>query len=282
MDNLKRVLLVDGDAGIFELLSTALRNEGHIERASNAEEAIDRLWRVPYDVVLTGLKPPGMGGIELLRRVNELQPNARVIVMAGDSGPDTVAESLRQRAFSYLVRPFSVNALRDALHLAFSFANGNDDILVLSAKPTWIALSLRCKLETADRILNFLRAMGMDLSHEDQDHVATAFRELLINAIEHGGHSDPEKRVHLTYVRTDGTIIYYLHDPGDGFSMEQIPHAAVSNKPGDPVGHTEIRDQLGIRPGGFGLLMTRNLADELIYSEKGNEVMLIKYLKPTS
>jgi anti-sigma regulatory factor (Ser/Thr protein kinase) len=135
-------------------------------------------------------------------------------------------------------------------------------------------------MELADRILNFLRAMEMDMSHDDQDHVATAFRELLINAIEHGGHYDPEKRVDLTYVRTAGAIIYYLHDPGEGFSMEKIPHAAISNAPDNPVGHTEVRDQLGIRPGGFGLLLTRNIADELIYSEKGNEVMLVKYLRP--
>jgi DNA-binding response OmpR family regulator len=282
MDNLKRILLVDDDAGVLELISSALRNEVHIERARNAEEALNCLQRASCDVILTDLKMPGMGGIELLRRVGELRPDVRVIVMTGECGPDAVVESLRNHAFTYLVKPFSVTALRDAVHQAFSSTNGSDDIRILSAKPTWIALSLRCKMETADRILNFLRAMDMDLSHEDQDHIATAFRELLINAIEHGGHSDPEKRVDLTYVRTAGTIIYYLHDPGEGFSMEKIPHAAISNLPDDPVAHTEIRDQLGIRPGGFGLLLTRNLADELIYSEKGNEVMLIKYLKPKS
>lgn len=134
-------------------------------------------------------------------------------------------------------------------------------------------------MELADRILSFLRAMDVDLSEEDQDHIATVFRELLVNAIEHGGHSDPEKRVDLTCIRTPSAIIYHLRDPGEGFSMDKIPHAAISNAPEDPVGHTEIRDQMGIRPGGFGLLLTRNLADELVYSEKGNEVMVLKYLK---
>jgi len=282
MDNLKRILLVDDDAGVLELLSAALRNEGQIEQASTAEEALECLQRGRYDVIVTDVRMPGMGGIELLRRVSEVQPDARVIVMTGESGPDTVAESLRHNAFSYLVKPFTMNMLRDAIQQACNSTNGSDDIRILSAKPTWIALSLRCKLEVADRILNFLRGMDMDLGHDDQDRIATAFRELLINAVEHGGHSDPEKRVDLTYVRTAGAIIYYLHDPGEGFSMEQIPHAAISNTPDDPVAHTEIRDQLGIRPGGFGLLMTRNLADELIYSEKGNEVMLVKYVKSKS
>jgi CheY-like chemotaxis protein/anti-sigma regulatory factor (Ser/Thr protein kinase) len=279
MDNHKRILLVDDDAGILKLLTAALQNTGHIEGVSNAEEAIDRLEHSSYDVVVTDLKMPGMGGLELLRRVPHIRPNARVIVITADGGPDTVAESLRNNAFTYLVKPFSMTVLQDAIQQALVSDNGHDDIRILSAKPNWVSLSLRCKMEIADRILNFLRAIDMDLSHEDQDRIATAFRELLINAIEHGGHSDPEKRVDLTYVRTAGAIIYYLHDPGEGFSFEKIPHAAISNNPDNPVGHTEIRDQMGIRPGGFGLLLTRNLADELIYSEKGNEVMLVKYLK---
>jgi CheY-like chemotaxis protein len=280
MDNLKRILLVDDEAGIIDYLSAALRDEGRIEHASTAEEALDCIQRTSYDIILTDLKMPGMGGIELLRRVHEIQPDTRIIVMTGQSAPGAVAESLRHRAFSYLVKPFTLSALKDVIHSAFDSSDGQDDIRILSATPTWIALSLRCKLEIADRILNFLRAMDIDLGHEEQDHVATVFRELLINAIEHGGHSDPEKRVDLTCVRTASAIIYYLHDPGEGFSFDHIPHAAISNDPADPVGHTEIRDQLGIRPGGFGLLMTRKLADELIYSEKGNEVMVVKYLKP--
>jgi len=279
MDTLNRILVVDDDAGVLELLSNTLREQARITTASTAEEAIECLQRIPYDIVITDLVMPGMSGIELLRRVGKMQPEARVIIMSGESVPTAVAESLRHHAFTYLLKPFTMAALHDAVEQALQSTNGSDDIHVLSAKPTWIALSLRCKMEVADRILNFLRAMDLDLSHDDQDRIATAFRELLINAVEHGGRSDPEKRVDLTYVRTAGAIIYYLHDPGEGFSLEKIPHAAISNNPDDPVAHTEIRDQLGIRPGGFGLLMTRNLADELIYSEKGNEVMLVKYLR---
>ena len=60
--------------------------------------------------------------------------------------------------------------------------------------------------------------------------------------------------------------------------MEDIPHAAVGNPPDSPIAHVEHREAQGLRPGGFGILLTRNLVDELIYNEKGNEVILIKYL----
>jgi len=280
MANLKRILLVDDDAGILETLTAALRDDAEIATALSAEQALELIRKLPFDVILSDLRMPGMSGLELLRHIRVLLPAARVIIMTGEHTPDTVVESLHEQAFSYLCKPFSINALRDTVHMALSAPGGDDDILLLSAKPNWVSLSLRCKMALADRILNFLRCLDMDLGHDDQERIATAFRELLINAIEHGGHSDPEKRVHLAFVRTARAIIYYLHDPGEGFSFDSIPHAAISNGPDDPVKHTEIRDQLGIRPGGFGLLLTRNLADELIYSDKGNEVMLVKYLDP--
>ena len=75
-------------------------------------------------------------------------------------------------------------------------------------------------------------------------------------------------------------MIYKISDPGEGFSLSHLPHAAISNDPEAPSQHFEVRERLGLRPGGFGILLTRNLADELIYNEKGNEVLLIKYIQP--
>jgi anti-sigma regulatory factor (Ser/Thr protein kinase) len=120
--------------------------------------------------------------------------------------------------------------------------------------------------------------MECRLKEEEREMVASAFRELLVNAIEHGGRLDPEKSVDLTYVRMERSIIYYLRDPGSGFSIKDLTHAAVSNSPNEPFAHMRERERLGLRPGGFGIFLSRNLADELLYSEKGNEVMLIKYL----
>jgi len=69
-----------------------------------------------------------------------------------------------------------------------------------------------------------------------------------------------------------------VKDPGEGFSLEEIQHAAIANPPDDPIRHQAYRDAQGLRPGGFGVLLARHLVDELLYTEKGNEVLLIKYL----
>ena len=99
-----------------------------------------------------------------------------------------------------------------------------------------------------------------------------------MNATEHGGGSDPRQEVIVTYVRGSRSLVYYVRDPGAGFSFEDLSHAAVSNPPDSPFEHADIRERMGLRPGGFGILLTRKLVDELIYNETGNEVLLIKYL----
>jgi len=78
-------------------------------------------------------------------------------------------------------------------------------------------------------------------------------------------------------MRLSGAILYYLRDPGEGFSFEKLAHAAVGSPTGDPISHVAVRASAGLRPGGFGILLTRDIADELLYNEKGNEVLLVKY-----
>jgi hypothetical protein len=77
-------------------------------------------------------------------------------------------------------------------------------------------------------------------------------------------------------------VLCRIKDPGEGFSLDEIQHAAITNPPDDPTKHLALRDALGLRPGGFGVLMARQLVDELIYGEKGNEVLLVKYLPQDS
>ena len=107
---------------------------------------------------------------------------------------------------------------------------------------------------------------------------ATAFREMLLNAIEHGGQFDPNQVVRVSYIRPSKAIVYLIHDPGEGFSFKALPQAAVSNPMDEPTAHLMYRSEHGLRPGGFGILFARNMVDEVTYNEKGNEVILVKYL----
>ena len=223
--------------------------------------------------------PPGIPDFDGQGRVGIFRLSIFRKSPSADSTPANIVRAIREHAFSYFSKPFSPSAVADIIAQAVNTGHWQDDIEVLSASPQWISLRLRCKMETADRLMQFVREMEMEFPPRERDNIAAAFRELLMNAIEHGGGSDPNKRVQVTYVRTTRAIIYVIQDPGKGFSFDAITHAAIANPPDEPAKHLEIRAEQGVRPGGFGILLTRNLVDELIYNEKGNEVLFIKYLK---
>ena len=82
----------------------------------------------------------------------------------------------------------------------------------------------------------------------------------------------------MTAARTKRAIVYHFRDPGGGFDRRAMPRAAGSCEPDEVVASALRRAELGIRPGGFGLLIARQIADELVYNQRGNEVILVKYL----
>jgi CheY-like chemotaxis protein/anti-sigma regulatory factor (Ser/Thr protein kinase) len=274
-----RILVVDDDPDIHVLLATILRDAGyHIDSAFNGLEGLERLQAGLYNLVLTDVLMPGLDGLELLQRIQERCPSTPVVVMTASKTPDNLIRSIREMAFSYFSKPFSPSAVVEMVGRALQSPPEPDDIEVLSARPRWIALQLRCKLAVADRLLQFLHELPLELPAEEQDDIATAFRELLINGMEHGGRLDPQQKVEVAYIRLSQAILYYIRDPGIGFSFDNLAHAAVSGTAENPFGHVAVRLEAGMRPGGFGIFMTRRIADELVYNEKGNQVLLVKYL----
>jgi anti-sigma regulatory factor (Ser/Thr protein kinase) len=117
-----------------------------------------------------------------------------------------------------------------------------------------------------------------NISESVRSDIVTAFREILLNAMEHGGHFDPSHHVEIGFVKARRAVICKVKDPGQGFSQEELRHAASVRTPEEIFSHVAVREEKGLRPGGFGLLIARKLVDELIYSEQGNEVVLVKYL----
>lgn len=278
-----RILVVDDDPDIHALLASSMADTGWIlDAAYDGTEALERLQPGAYNLVITDIGMPGLDGLKLLEKIQQRSPSTPVLVMTAQNTPENVVRAIRERAFSFFSKPFSPDAVVNMVQDALVVPIGDDDIEVLSARGNWITLLLRCKLEITDRLVQFFRELNVGLTPEEQENIAMAFRELLMNAIEHGGRLDPEQRVEVSYIRLSHAILYYVRDPGQGFSFDDLPHAAVSNIPPDAIGHMEVRQRMGMRAGGFGIFMTRNIADELIYNEKGNQALLVKYLPKTS
>ena len=154
------------------------------------------------------------------------------------------------------------------------------NVEIVSATRDWVQLRLPCDLGAVPVLQKLLSQLKNDLPEQTREAIAYAFREMLNNAIEHGGKLDPSKQVEVACLRLKRAIIYWIKDPGEGFDPSELEHAAVNNPAGDPFRHVAIRDEKGLRAGGFGILLTNQLVDELVYNERRNELVFVKYLDP--
>jgi len=274
----RTALIVGGDPKIDAQLRSILGTKAWaIQQAADNATALALTQRKTFDLILTSAKTSGKEDVELLRKIRRIHPHTRLIILADESTPADVITSMRERAFSYFSLPFSSEALALMIQHAVDEPCWDDGIDVISATPEWIRLRARCDFKTAERVLQFFDEIA-ELPNPERTDVGTAFREMLTNAIEHGGGLDPNQQVEIAYLRARHMVTCLITDPGEGFAMDKIPHAAVANPDDDPVRHVEYRESLGMRPGGFGVLLAQHLVDELVYGEKGNEVTLIKYL----
>ena len=269
--------------GPAEELDLVLPGEMHceVDRAESAADAIVHLARKPYHLVLIDHTAEGdltEEQLGYLRALQAIRPAAKTIVLVSHTTTRKVIEALRHGLAAYFSRPFDSSAVRYAIAQALSIPNWSDGIELLSAEPDFISVRLCCRLHTADRLAQFMKELPCALADQERSELSVAFREMLLNAIEHGGKLDPNEWVRVSRVRTRRTIVYNIFDPGEGFSRSDLSHAAISNPPGHPTAHMEIRDAENLRPGGFGMLIASQAVDEVIYNQQGNEVILIKHL----
>lgn len=270
--------MVDDDRALRRALAGLLSQAGHaVETAGDGAAALARLAHEAFDIVLLDIGLPDMSGLDVLARTAALAAPPRAIVMTADDTPETLLQAVRRQAYRYLRKPFAPRAMVELVNDAVA-GGGSASIEVVSATPGWLEIVAPCELETVDRIQSFVMHLEADLPEAVRESVAQAFRELLMNAIEWGGRLDPDRKVRIACVRAKRLLLYRIQDPGEGFDLERLRHAAISNPADDPVRHLAIREEQGLRPGGFGLAMTRSLVDELIYNEARNEVVFIKYL----
>jgi len=275
---MKKILVVDDDQTTRHVLRKVLVGAGF--SATVAKDGVDGLKALKnkrYDLLLLDVWMPRMTGLELLSKLRATKTRPRVVVMTSDDTPQTVLETVREKAFKYVHKPIEALALLQTVREVLAAAEP-PPVEVISARPEWVELVVPCTREAAERIQTVMAHLDTDLPADLRDTIGYAFRELLLNAVEWGGRLDPKRKVRIACLRTQRMLMYRIADPGPGFKIEELPHAAISHGPDDPIGHMLVREEKGIRPGGFGLLMVRNSVDELIYNEKRNEVVFVKYL----
>jgi excisionase family DNA binding protein len=104
-----RVLVVDDEATIRDLLSKTLAlAEYDVDLAPDGRAALDRLRMIPYDLLITDLKMPGVDGLTVIREARRLKADLPVIIITGFSNEASAIEAVNLGVSGYLTKPFRV------------------------------------------------------------------------------------------------------------------------------------------------------------------------------
>jgi len=273
-----RILVADDDPTTRFAICGMLEKAGYaVTAAKNGAEALRKIHQGSFALAFLDIWMPELTGLEVLTRVRADQNCPKIVIMTSDGTPESVLGAVREQAYEYLSKPFPPKKAVEVATRALG-QDSSGPIEIVSAKPHWVELLVPCTRDAADRIQSFLINLDADLPDDQREMIGMAFRELVLNAVEWGGKWNPNRKVRIAYVRSSRILLYRIADPGPGFNFQGLGHAAVGQPAEEPFAHMPVRDQLGIRPGGFGIAMTRAIADELLYNEAQNEVIFIKYI----
>jgi DNA-binding NtrC family response regulator len=119
MEKLK-ILVVDDEAVVREGVRRILEGDRYsVESCASGRAALDLMQEKDFDMVITDLKMPGMGGLEVLKTIKILQPEIPVIIITGYSTVDTAVDAMKNGAIDYISKPFTPEQLNEKVGKAF-------------------------------------------------------------------------------------------------------------------------------------------------------------------
>jgi len=274
-----RALIIGKDSPLTAALQANELLRGHeLERCGGDVEALCAVRMRAFDVAVTNPSTSITEDLALAAELCRARPGLRIIALSPAASHEDLIAALKAHVFACFTPPFDANEIAGMMRSALDASAWQDGIEVVSGLPHWCTLRVSSHLLTADRLVRFMTEHLTMIDEKDRDLLIAAFREMLLNAMEHGAGFDAEKVVEVTAARTARAIVYYFRDPGGGFDRQALSHAASAPTPEEVLASAMHRAEIGMRPGGFGMLIARQVADELVYNERGNELLLIKHL----
>ena len=229
------------------------------------------------DVILLDLMLPDTSGFEVCRdlragRETMLTPIVMLTALGDDANR---TRGFRVGANAYLGKPYGAQDLFDAIAEARAWRARMEQGQIRGE----IHVEMNSEIPFLQEVNDFLMSVSVAIPFEAEQLLSLrqAILEMGQNAIEWGNRHRSEDLVAITYrIRAD-RVELIIRDQGPGFDRTKLAHAATAE---NPVGHMDVREKLGLREGGFGLLITTGMVDEMRYNDSGNEVTLIKRFRP--
>lgn len=270
----RNVLIVDDERDTNDLLADLVRARGFepIQLFAGGQVLSSVREHLPA-IILLDLMMPDLDGFavcEQLKRNRETNLIPILMVTALNDANHR-AQGVRVGANGYLTKPFTPDQLFDAIDRALAWQREHSDHGITGE----INFDIRSEVSYLQQVNDLLSDLfaHTPLTERQIKDLRQAVMEMGGNAIEWGHRKVADLPLRITY-RIDPTCVtLVIKDQGPGFNPGEVPHAASEE---DPIGHLDVRNNLGIREGGFGIMLAKGLVDEFRYNEKGNEVTLVK------
>ncbi len=108
-----KILIVDDEPSMREFLEIMLTREGYkVASASDGRDALNMLNKQMYDLIVSDIQMPGMGGLELLKNIKDVSPDTEVIMITAYASTETAVEAMKEGAYDYITKPFKVDEIR--------------------------------------------------------------------------------------------------------------------------------------------------------------------------
>jgi len=241
--------------------------------AETGERGLELVRRVLPDVVLLDLMLPDITGFDVCRllRSDRAMMLTPVVMLTALGDSENRLHGFRVGANAYVTKPYGIQELFDAITAARAWRAD----IELGDMHGEIHVELNSEITLLQDLNDFLMTVCKvtPLDNDQVMQLRQAVMEMAQNAIEWGNRHQSDRLVNITYRIYEERIEIVVRDQGTGFDLNNLPHAAIAD---DPFSHLDVRDKLGLRAGGFGLMICKGMVDELRYNDSGNEVTLIK------
>ncbi len=270
----RTVLIVDDERDVNDILASLVQARGFqaIQRFLGAT-VLDDVRELRPDLVLLDLMLPDRDGFELCEQLKRNRETnlVPVVMVTALNDPNHRLSGVRVGANGYLTKPFLPRQLFDAIDEAMAWRDEHTNQGTTGEINFDVRSEITYLQQTNDMLADLFH--HTPLTERQIKDLKQVVMEMGGNAIEWGNRKNADLMVRITYRIDPEKVTLIIRDQGPGFNPRTVPHAASDD---DPIGHLDIRNELGIREGGFGIMLAKGLVDDFHYNYKGNEVTLIK------
>lgn len=268
------VLIVEDEHETNEILAGLVRARGFtpVPLRSGAE-VLPAVKQYRPELILLDLMLPDLDGFTVCERLKRDRHTnlIPVVMVTALNNVDHHLRGVRVGANGYVPKPFTAEKIYAAIDGALAWSREHRE----RGTTGEVQFDVRGELGYLQEINDLLTDLyaRTPLTDRQVKDLKQALLEMGSNAIEWGHRKNAELPLRVTYRIDPSSVTLVIRDQGPGFDPRTLPHAASED---NPIGHLDVRNDLGLREGGFGIMLARGLVDEFRYNDRGNEVTLVK------